>query len=479
VTAVEAIELARRLGRQSTVPAPPGITDRPGSPNRESSGEPDLPPPPTDGNHRYEAGSRDVPRVSSLTSLLSPPADSPVLDANARHGLAGEMLRAVAPHTEAHEAHLLTHLLATFGAAVGRGPHVLAGNVPHPGRLFIANVGNSAKARKGTAGAAIRPMFEVADPAFMEQRVVSGFGSGEALIDMVQDSDDGKPAPDQRLLVREGELARVLRVCTREGSTLSMTVRDAWDGSRLSVRSRGATSIATGHHIVIVGDITVTELRMRLTESESANGFANRFLFALGHRARLLPDGGNVPKQVVNSLGRQIQDALQASRKIERLERSPEAADLWRDIYYEMANDDPDGLLGSVVARGDAQLLRISVLYALLDGEPVIRPEHLLAARDVWAYCRMSAQVIFGDTVGDEIADRILRLIRRGDADGTDRTAITKALSGHVKKPQLDAALELLVERDLIGEWTEKTGGRDRCVYVAKEAKQAKEGFAA
>ena len=46
---------------------------------------------------------------------------------------------------------------------------------------------------------------------------------------------------------------------------------------------------ATGAHISIVGHITKDEVRARLTRTDMANGFANRFLFCLVKRARFLP----------------------------------------------------------------------------------------------------------------------------------------------------------------------------------------------
>src|SRR5262249_48813656 len=42
------------------------------------------------------------------------------------HGLAGEIVRVIAPHTEADPAALLINVLTAFGNVVGRGPHAVA-----------------------------------------------------------------------------------------------------------------------------------------------------------------------------------------------------------------------------------------------------------------------------------------------------------------------------------------------------------------
>ena len=71
------------------------------------------------------------------------------------------------------------------------------------------------------------------------------------------------------------------------------------------------------------------------------------------------------------------------------------------------------GLFGAVTARAPAQVLRLSLIYALLDGSNEIRSEHLDASHEVWRYCVDSARYIFGDAIGDPTADEILSHIRR------------------------------------------------------------------
>jgi len=51
----------------------------------------------------------------------------PDLQGEALHGLAGDIVRGIDPHTEADQAAVLVQLLAGFGAAVGRGPYLRAG----------------------------------------------------------------------------------------------------------------------------------------------------------------------------------------------------------------------------------------------------------------------------------------------------------------------------------------------------------------
>src|SRR5208337_636296 len=103
--------------------------------------------------------------------------------------------------------------------------------------------------------------------------------------------------------------------------------------------------------------------------------------------------------------------------------RDPEASEIWHPEYKRLSADRP-GLFGCMIARATAQALRLSLIYALLDKSTEIRKEHLLAALEVWRYCEESVRFIFGERVGNPIADRILSMLRSMPA-GLTRTEIS------------------------------------------------------
>src|SRR5262249_28070459 len=172
-------------------------------------------------------------------------------------------------------------------------PHAVADGAMHPARLNVVLVGETSRARKGTAHAQIQRVMRHADPGWSDERILGGLGSGEGLICAVADTEEA-PARDKRLLVFEPEFSRVLSVASREGCILSQTIRQAWDTGNLSVVTRKDPLRAKGAHVSVIGHVTLEELRRRLTDTEAANGFANRFLFGLVRRPHLLPSGGNL-----------------------------------------------------------------------------------------------------------------------------------------------------------------------------------------
>jgi hypothetical protein len=115
--------------------------------------------------------------------------------------------------------------------------------------------------------------------------------------------------------------------------------------------------------------------------------------------------------------------------------------------------------------RAEAHVLRLSLLYALLDGSAVITAEHLIAALAVWDYCAASAQYIFGDSTGDSIADRVLTALR---ANGPmAQGEIVDRLGRHVNSGRLGKAFESLLTGGLARSIREETPGRPRTVWVA------------
>ena len=179
--------------------------------------------------------------------------------------------------------------------------------------------GDSSKARKGSSWDHVRRLIAQVDPA-IERRILTGLSSGEGLIWAVRDPTAQDPGiTDQRLLVIEPEFASVLKASAREISTLSPTLRSAWDGRPLAILTRTAPARATSAHIALIGHITQHELRRHTSTIELANGYLNRILIIACRRQRLLPEGGH-------------HDPLARHRPHRPARRDPQARpNRWRD----------------------------------------------------------------------------------------------------------------------------------------------------
>ena len=79
---------------------------------------------------------------------------------------------------------------------------------------------------------------------------------------------------------------------------------------------------------------------MNLTRTDMANGYANRHLFVLVKRSKLLPDGGNLSDKEIARLSDLIAKAIEHAKSRGRVERSDEARTLWHKIYSALSQAD-------------------------------------------------------------------------------------------------------------------------------------------
>ncbi|MHB8495381.1 MAG: YfjI family protein [Casimicrobiaceae bacterium] len=405
-------------------------------------------------------------RIDDSTSWPS------ALDPAALHGIAGEIVRVIAPNTEADSAAILLQFLVCFGALVGRGPHYKVEGDEHHPNIYTLLVGATSKARKGTSWGRIRGIFERM-PDWKPH--VSGLSSGEGLKYNVRDEREGtkqtkagehvvevidEGVTDKRLLVVESEFASALRAAQRQGNTLSATIREGWDTGNLRTLTKSDPIIATGAHISIIGHITDDELRAELTGTDTANGFANRFLFVAVRRSKCLPFGGDEADDgELEAFAIRLRELAEKARTRHRIGMTTSARTFWTTIYEELS-EGHGGLHGAVTARGEAQCIRLALIYCLLDGAAEIDAPHLIAAVAVWQYADATAKHIFGASLGDRTADEIMRRLQRAAGDGLTRTEISDTFKRHKTAEQIGAALDLLRRKGRATCEAVGTGGR-------------------
>ena len=425
-------------------------------------------------------------KTQNENSYQNKPKLWPELDLNALHGLAGDFVETIEPETESDNVALLVQFLITFGNVIGRCPHFIAEADKHFTIGNVCLVGETAKGKKGSSLGHVQRVFQKIDEVWTENCVHSGLSSGEGLIWSVRDEikkteaikSNGvvknyqevvidKGVPDKRALVIESEFASVLRVMARDGNTLSAIIRNAWDGKNLKTMTKNSPAKATEAHISIIGHITRNELLRYLDNTECGNGFANRFLWACVKRSKVLPEGGKVSEFDMASLAQKVNEAVNFSRRIGEIKRDSESKKLWGKVYAELS-EGKAGLLGAVTARAEAQVMRLSCLYALLDLSDTIRLEHLSAGLALWAYCEDSAKYIFGETLGDPLADEIKRVLD-DEPKGLTQTELSNHFKRHKKSEQLNRGLNILIARGMVFKVGEETAGRTSHRYFSSQ----------
>jgi hypothetical protein len=208
-------------------------------------------------------------------------------------------------------AALLLSYLTLLGNCCGPQASVIIGADHHPGRLYVLLVGDSATARKGTAGSEIERLFDLAVPDWFANRIERGIQSAEAVVARAGDTRD------PRLLLTEFEFGRLLAVMARRPNLPSI-LKEAWDGRPLSTVTKDPAGrrTARGAHISLIGHVSAIELADRLSTVDVASGFANRFLYASVNRSKLLPRGGSLPVDVLEKLADETREVVEFAHEL-------------------------------------------------------------------------------------------------------------------------------------------------------------------
>lgn len=460
------------------------------------------------------------PKPASLTSLTSLSAqrrntyEAPSeLPDEAYFGVAGEIVKAISPHTETSDAAILISFLVGMACLLGRRYYVYRDGMRHYANEFACLVGLTAAGRKGTAARRVEevlnrlnsnttklthvyervptesdlsepddsvrrsqlsdrsdrsdrsdgsdgsPLFPRGEGRFSDL-ILTGLGSGEAMVEALADM-----AEDRRRIVIEEEFSKPLKVMRREGSTLSENLRAAWDGGILANRTKGRQLRAEETHLCVMGHITEEELLKEMTAVDKANGFANRFLWFCTSRSKSLPLGGGHPD--IAPLVLRLQQVLGYQSTHGAIEFDGEAMLLWTDGgIYELLTDRPKGAFGNITTRAAAHVTRLSLTYALLDCDREIKLEHLMAALGVWEYAERSCRYLFGQSSGDRYQDTIREVLAAAYPDGMTRLQLRDQFGRHAEPGAIPTALRELAERGLVARHEIKTAGRSAEYWV-------------
>jgi hypothetical protein len=408
--------------------------------------------------HESPGGSTSA--VNVVASTLPP---WPVMGLPAHRGVLGDYIKAVSPFTEADDAGVLLHLLAMAGRMIGPDVLVEFGAEKHPAKVWPLVVGDTSRGRKGTAEGVARRLFERVHLTRPMPFPEANISSGEALIWAVRDDraetgKDGKEhvvpgVADKRQLFIESEFASPLRVARRESSILSGVMRQAWGQDSLSqVAKKEPANCASGAHISIIGHITPDELRKEMRALDLSNGFLNRFLLCMVRRARHLPLGPPITDEMVDPFVTRIVSAVdKAWEDAGSWALDEPAARLYTAWYdWNSRREDMPQRVSDLMARAEAYIPRLALIYAVLDSSRTIQAMHIESALAIVEYAEDSAGYLFGDgTTAQSVDERLLAWLTEIHPEPLSRTEITRA-DRSIKAHDLDDAVSSLTRRGLI-----------------------------
>lgn len=356
---------------------------------------------------------------------LVPPV-APQFDRSMFYGHAGDVALKIADGTEAHPVSVYLSLLVALGNMMGRTDQKLGSKRPHfrvkesnefsvhYTNEFLANAGSSSQGRKGTTEAELLPLFQMIDGDWLHRRTCSGFATNQAIIYEIRDATSKKVynrktsewethvmpgVDDKRLLIQESELANLFLMARRD-PRVSVTLRNGFDGKKLSNRVMGKDDEGYNQslycaepHLSILGSITPKELIETIPPGSVANGFGNRFLFCYIYRTQRVPSGGPTLNWFEDA--KYFIEVLGFARTAGYVGLNQGAEKVWDRMYDRLEDNPLTGTAGELTRRAAAHVRRLALMLTLIDMEKETQARHLLAAEAVWRYCQESVRFLF------------------------------------------------------------------------------------
>ena len=409
-------------------------------------------------------------------SMEALPPEFPILKKEAFHGLAGDVARLATKDSEADPTAVLMSFLSMVSAVFGGDKYLAVGETKVPARLFVALAGNSSRARKGTS---LKPVIRILDRAeeilgyeidiYKPLRIGDGgLSSAEGLIWQVRDEaeeKDKKGVPvwegveDKRILIVEEEMGNVLKIAQREGNTLSPMLRRSWDGGILAPMTKNNRLKSSYPHICILSHITRYELTSLLSGTEIYNGLANRFLWCCVRRTKILPFPKPMDDKEVNRLSSNLAECINKNINLNKIILSDNAYQLWKMVYKDISVD-YQGVVGAITARAEAHVLRLAMVYCLLDGDIQIKEIHIVAAMAIWDYCKASAIYLFSFNKPEERDPDTHKILEALKVKDLSQTEVSNLFARNKKTSELNRILSDLESSNLIKQVEIKTKGR-------------------
>jgi len=397
-----------------------------------------------------------------LTLLVKPdPMSMPAF-----YGPLGKFILAVDPLTEATREAMLLDLMALIGCYCPNA-YQLVGADEHSGILFVVIMGKSKIGRKGMAESMARRFMEYHDAAWAKSRIDGGLSTREGIIVKVQDAlweevpnDYGEyewqevrhGVEDKRVCFIHPEVKTIFDNKNKAGNSLGEAMMEIFDMVPLHNSSKGGQATATNYSISIIASGVPSTIRNIVSQSDAENGQANRMLWIFSESNIDIPRPKKIELETMPE-AIALSKAILLARQISTpMEMNEDAGELWDKMYTKLKHQTVPGIAGEILSRAEALVLRLTGIYAMLDAKPgpdnkvraTITQEHIRAALALWDYAIESVKYIWGDSLGNKMADKILNFIKDAGAGGLTRTQLNKNLNGKVVQKDIEKALTII-----------------------------------
>jgi hypothetical protein len=142
----------------------------------------------------------------------------------------------------------------------------------------------------------------------------------------------------------------------------------------------------------------------------------------------------------VYNLAIRLSDALVKAETQGIVDLTTAARQFW-NVQYHIVSTDKPGVLGSITSRSEAYVLRLSLLFCLLDGLSEIEQRHIQAGIDLLEFCNKSVEFIFSTPTDSEAGTDAEKLLTALDIKPMTQTDISRLFNSHKTRREMNGLL--------------------------------------
>lgn len=358
--------------------------------------------------------------------MMSPTDDETLFPAPparvAFDGLLGECTDFLLDGTDASETGILASLVAFCGSLMPARGYWHGRHTSSP---FLALVGKSGIGRKGTAMYRVRDALQKVILADTIEKVrFEGIASGEGLVKALLDRSQQTFGVPTGVLFEE-EYATFLAASGREGSNLDSRMRSVFDGKQLALRKVSDTIVVPEPYWLSgLAGITPSELQAKVPRDAFKNGSGNRWLWlpVIRRNVRVKSSDPVFPLEISKQLSLAHTQTIQ---KPALLAPGDGVDDLLSE-YDEYLRAETVGLAADMTRRYAVIAYRIALVHASVERSGLVSRQHILRSIALTEYARAGLPFAFGDTLGDQGATYLLRMLLETDEGMLPQWTISK-----------------------------------------------------
>lgn len=413
-------------------------------------------------------GEEEVNRITESVLKYEPKLIvEPSIQEECFFGVAGLLANESAPQVGVSREAVLFQLLIFIGNMCEHKFHFNLGGSKLYLNDYLLIVGETSKAKKGTSLKTVKYFIEKINEEYYKTCIRTGVNSGEGLVNAVRDRvislEEKKNGEIKETVLDEGgksktalfiepEFSRLMKSGKRDGNTSTEILRQAWDGDYLEVVVKKDSCSSSDHHISMIGHITQNEFEFLNSNVDSTNGYLNRFLFCRIFNGSPVP----LPKSF-DSLSFSFMPRLFSviafirNTGTEELKLEESAISFWEEIYSDFFYSPDDGF-SELMARTPTHILKVAMIFSVLDCSYCISKDHLISAKAIVDYSNDSIRFIFSSPSKKKNNNerKVVEYISKKDGSVMRSEVMRELFNKKIKALELDGLKDSLILQNLI-----------------------------